>query len=76
MCAIVFYRKHINGRLYPKAARMGPYTFAQEVNRVDGRVVTRYIGIVEVPGRVPVMEKGGESDDESSKSESVQQTLF
>ena len=49
MCAIVFYRKQINGRIYPKAARTGPYAFAQEVSRVDGRVVTRYLGIVQVP---------------------------
>ena len=76
MCATVLYRKWIRGRLYPKAARTGPFAFAQEVNRVDGRVVTRYLGIVEVPDRVDVAEMGGESDDDnSSEQESVQQEL-
>jgi hypothetical protein len=31
LCATVFYRKRINGRLYSKAARTGPYAFAEEV---------------------------------------------
>jgi hypothetical protein len=76
LCATVFYKKWIRGRLYPKAARTGPFAFAQEVNRVDGRVVTRYLGIVEVPDRVDVVEMGGESDDDnSSEQESVQQKL-
>jgi hypothetical protein len=75
LCATVFYKKWIRGRLYPKAARTGPYAFAQEVSRVNGRVVTRYLGVMQVPGRVPVTEMGGESDDESTESESVQQKL-
>ena len=76
MCATVFYRKQIRGKLYPRAARTGPYAFAQEVSRVNGRVVTRYIGIVQVPGRVAVVEIGGESTDgEPCESESVQQKL-
>ena len=73
MCATVYYKKWIRGKLYPRAARTGPYAFAQEVSRINGRVVTRYIGIVQVPGRVPVMEMGGESGDEAR--ESVQQKL-
>lgn len=49
MCATVCYRKHLKGRLYPKAARTGPYAYAQEVTRVNGNVVTKYLGIVKVP---------------------------
>ena len=59
MCATVFYRKRIRGRLYPKAARTGPYAFAQEVSRVDGRVVTRYLGIVQVRGEDGCSRNGG-----------------
>jgi len=46
LCAIVLYRKCVKGRLYPKAARTGLYAFAEEVTRVNGRVVTRYLGIM------------------------------
>jgi len=63
MCAIVFYKKQINGRIYPKAARTGPYAFAQEVRRVDGKVVTRYIGILKVPDGEDVIESKGEPED-------------
>jgi hypothetical protein len=56
LCALVYYTKTINGRRYPKAARTGPYAFAQEVRRVDGRVVTRYFGIVRVEERTDVIE--------------------
>jgi hypothetical protein len=63
MCAIVFYKKQINGKTYPKAARTGPYAFAQEVRRVGGRVVTTYIGILSVPDGEDVMESEGESEN-------------
>lgn len=53
LCATVFYRKRINGNLYPKAARTGPFAFAEEVSRVNGRVVTRYVGIIKVPEGPP-----------------------
>jgi hypothetical protein len=56
LCATVFYRKRIKGRLYPKAARTAPYAFAEEVTRVDGRVVSRYVGIVQVPEKANVIE--------------------
>lgn len=46
MCATVLYRKLNGGRLYPKAARTGPYFYAEEVSRVDGKLVSKYIGIV------------------------------
>lgn len=58
MVATVFYTKQIKGKLYPKAARTGPYAFAQEVSRVHGKVVTRYIGIVRVSKDAPVIENG------------------
>ena len=35
MCATVYYRKSKGGRLYPKAARTGPYAYAQEVTRPE-----------------------------------------
>ncbi len=63
MCAIVYYTKQIKGRLYPKAARFGSYAFAQEVSRVRGKVVTRYVGIVKVPKDAAVVENGGEADE-------------
>ena len=76
MCAIVFYTKTINGRRYPKAARTGPFAFAQEVNRVNGRVVTRYLGIVQVEERTDVVETEEEANDhKSDQPESVQQKL-
>ncbi len=82
MCATVFYRKQIKGKLYPRAARTGPYAFAQEVSRVRGKVVTRYIGIMRVSKDAPVMEngelresdvieKGEERDDHSCEPEQV-----
>ncbi|MDV3243902.1 MAG: hypothetical protein LYZ66_01855 [Nitrososphaerales archaeon] len=58
MCATVFYTKRIKGRLYPKAARTGPYAFAQEVSRVRGEVVTRYIGIMRVSKDARAIENG------------------
>jgi hypothetical protein len=69
LCAIVYYRKTKLGRLYPKAARTGPYAYAQEVTRVGGKVVTKYLGIVRIPeGRgQDVIEKGGGSDDNTTK---------
>jgi hypothetical protein len=74
--ATVLYRKWTRGKLYPKATRAGPYAFAQEVNRVNGRVVTRYIGIVQVPDGTKVVKMEGESvDDNSSEQESLQQKL-
>jgi hypothetical protein len=46
------------------------------VNRVNGRVVTRYIGIVQVPDGTKVVKMEGESvDDNSSEQESLQQKL-
>ena len=76
MCAIVFYTKQIRGRPYPKAARTGPYAFAQEVSRVNGRVVTRYFGIMQVPGNAVVVAREEESDDNNSgQQEPVQQKL-
>lgn len=51
MCATILYRKVIKGRLYPKAARTGPYAYAQEVVRVNGKVVARYLGIARLPDR-------------------------
>jgi hypothetical protein len=77
LCATVFYRKRINGRLYPKAARTGPYAFAEEVRRVDGRVVSRYVGIVQVPERANVIEmEEGSRDHQPDEPEQVQQKLL
>lgn len=49
--------------MYPKAARTGPYAYAQEVTRVNGRVITRYVGIVRVSENTPVKE-----NDEASET--------
>jgi hypothetical protein len=76
MCAIVYYTKTMNGRKFPKAARTGPYAFAQEVRRVDGRVVTRYIGIVRVEEGTDVIEvEEGSNDRRPEQPEEVQQKL-
>lgn len=73
MCAIVYYRKSKGGRLYPKAARTGPYAYAQEVTRVNGKVVTKYIGIVRLPENTDVVERGGEgSADKPGEPKQVQ----
>ncbi len=71
MCATVHYTKHVKGRLYPKAARTGPYAFAQEVSRVDGRVISRYMGIRMLSERADVIEKGEEHDDHSREPEQI-----
>jgi len=76
LCAIVFYKKLIRGKLYPKAARTGPYAFAQEVSRVDGRVVTRYLGIMQVvPERDVIEMEEGSHGHQPGQPEQVQQTL-
>lgn len=56
MCATVFYTKLINGRLYPKAARAGPFAYANEVSGVQGKVVSKYVGIAKVPDNTNVVE--------------------
>jgi hypothetical protein len=75
LCAIVYYTKTINGRRYPKAARTGPYAFAQEVSRVDGRVVTRYLGIAQVQERTNVIEMEEGSRDHRPDEAEIQQKL-
>ncbi len=73
MCATVYYTKQVKGRLYPKAARTGPYAYANEVSRVRGKVVSKYVGIVKIlegTEDTNVVEKGGEPDaDQSGESE-------
>ena len=51
MCAVVFYRKLIRGRLYPVKARTGPYAYANKVTRVGGKITSKYVGILQVPER-------------------------
>ena len=76
MCATVFYKKWIRGKLYPKAARDGPYAFAEEVSRVNGRVVSRYLGIVKLPEKADVIEmEEGSDDHQPSEPEEIQQKL-
>jgi len=73
LCATVYYTKQVKGRLYPKAARTGPYAYANEVSRVRGKVVSKYVGIVKIlegTEDTNVVEKGGEPDaDQSGESE-------
>ena len=70
LCATVYYTKQVRGRLYPKAARTGPYAYANEVSRVRGKVVSKYVGIVKIPEDTDVVEKGGEADaDQFDESE-------
>ncbi len=61
MCATVFYTKQIKGKLFPKAARNnGRYAYCQSVNRVDGKVICKYLGIRKLPrGKVARLEEGG-----------------
>ena len=49
MCAMIFYRKRIRGRLYPVKARTGPHAFANEVTRVGSKIISKYVGILKVP---------------------------
>ena len=78
LCATVLYREQINGRLYPKAARTGPYCFAEKVSRVNGRLVSRYLGIVRLPQKADVIEIDEEEshDHQLSEPEQVQQKLL
>lgn len=64
----MYYRKSIKGALYPKAARTGPYAYAQEVTRVNGKVVTKYIGIAKITQSVDAVEEGGEVADAVHRS--------
>ncbi len=58
LCAMVYNTKQVKGRLpYPRAARTGPYAFAQKVGQMNAKVVTRYVGITKVPEN-SVIEKG------------------
>ncbi len=61
MCSTVYYTKLIRGRIYPKAARNnGRYAYCQSVNRVDGKVMSKYLGIRKLPrGKVARLEEGG-----------------
>ncbi|MDG6902359.1 MAG: hypothetical protein JRM80_10450 [Nitrososphaerota archaeon] len=56
MGATVYYTKLVNGKLYPKAAKIGPYAYANEVSREHGKAVSRYIGIVKVSDDASVEE--------------------
>lgn len=49
MCVNFYSRKHLKGRLYPKAARTGSYSDANEVNLVNGKVVSKCVGIRQGP---------------------------
>ncbi len=55
-----------------------PYAFAEEVSGVDGRLVSRYLGIVKLPDQANVVEMGEEEshDDQLSEREQVQQKLL
>lgn len=55
---LVFYTKTIGGRVYPKARREGEnVAYANDVYRKDGKVVSKYVGILQVPKGVKVEEK-------------------
>ena len=79
MCATVFYRKHIKGRLYPKAARTGPYAFAQGVSRANGRVWATVIpkdGVKDFRGvTTPLMLVNGDPESEKACSDSLTSVL-
>lgn len=61
------------GGPYPKAAWTGPYARAQEVTSVNGKVVAKYTGIVQLPEKVDVVERGGEeSSDKPGQSQQIQ----
>ena len=86
MCAVVFYRKLVRGRLYPVKARTGPYAFANEVTRVGSKIASKYVGIVKVPegkkvdvperrlGKEPIETKSGTDVVEAEAEEDVVET--
>ena len=48
--SIVYYRKVVNGRVFPvKAREGGRFAFAHEVKREGLNVKTKYLGILRVP---------------------------
>ena len=54
----VFYTKTVNGRTYPKQRIPGKrLVFANDVYRKEGKVVSRYVGIVEAPKDAEVEER-------------------
>ena len=61
------------GQALPEGRQDGPYAYANEVSRVRGKVVSKYVGIVKIPEGTEdtnVVEKGGEPDaDQSGESE-------
>ena len=77
LCARVLYRKLVRGRTYPVAARTGPYYFAEEVYRVDGKLVSKYVGIVRASDGDVIEERGGEGKPKrTTESEEIQQKLL
>lgn len=55
---LIYYTKTINGKLYPKAARADrSWAYCADTQRVDGKVVSKYVGIRQAPKASDIEEK-------------------
>ena len=55
---LTYYVKRVNGKLYPKEHRTNPKAaYCVDVSRVDGKVVSKYLGVREAPGGTKVEER-------------------
>ena len=55
---LVYYKKVIKGKLYPRAAREGKnVAYVNDIYRSDGRVVSEYVGIRAVPKGMAIEER-------------------
>ena len=55
---LTYYVKRVNGMLYPKERRTNPKAaYCVDVSRVNGKVVSKYLGVREVPEGTKVEER-------------------
>ena len=65
---LTYYIKRVNGRLYPKERRTNPKAaYCVDVSRVDGKVVSKYLGIKEAPKGAETEVKGLANTKENKK---------
>ena len=54
----IYYTRVIKGKLYPKAARADrSWAYCVDIQRIDGKVVSKYQGIRQAPKDSDIEEK-------------------
>jgi len=59
---LVYYIQVKNGKTYPKQKGNKKLVFVNDVYRKGGKVVTKYIGIQELPEGQPYISRHGETE--------------